>query len=1383
MELTPFAAHVAAFLLSVSLKTVLIFTVAGLVCLGLRRASAASRHLLWAVTLVSLLCLPVFCVLLPPLAAPVLPAPPQHQAVMADDVPQVQASIASPSRPATTPSTEANFVPVPAASRLSADDNAAANSVSPRVFAQKFNASEGKATPTASTQTLPVPSPSESKPALSAAPKPTSAEWLLAVWLIGMILVLSRTMLGLLGAVRLVRRSVAVASGPLAEAAEEARRKMGLKTLPSLRDGSLIAVPMTFGMIRPIVLLPAGAPDWPGERLQAVMLHELGHIKRRDWVTAMLAEVVCALYWFHPLVWLAARQLRAESEQACDDLVLTCGISPAEYAQHLLEVVRGLTGRRGSMPAVVTMACKQDITARIKTILANSKNRSAATGRGLAAGILAALVIVLPLAAVRPMAAAGSTDKAETKKAQPQTDAIPSPQVITVPGDTRSPKQISDWQRINQWRRTLLASHTSPWKATLPNGTCVYLTSLWALNGANAEKTWTPGGTLLSNYGGGSLPFYKHFRSTFYNVDTVLVFPSDSVRRQTRVAFGSTTAHPSYGTDLVTFNQNGLYFGSRRYINTGFQGVFPPAQQKTSLVVSLSMGPEAVLVGGSPLSGGTRRLATGEAVTLTKASLQANSGLTQVQFSLPSHFVRNESEYKIAAIDKEGLPIRIPGGSQSYPIFHGKSAIVRYAFQASKLPLDRIKEFRLTYRPSQTVVFRNVALHPNVATATASTQSATAAAQSATAAAQSATASQSALLPDGTQVRLVQITPVHAENRMNPYGPAWSPDGSPSQFRGVSPSEGFVNSPIEMLPGRNRFDTYGYARLDMVTTPRRNFDAGHALFVPHGSGHADITVPLATGPYAAVISGPLDRATFVKLSSGEGVKLSKMVVRPPANNPVGKRLGPAAEVDLTLPDRLLQGGDLIGYRLDALGADGKPIRLFGFSGPAVVYHGHGITRVAFDTRTAELARLKVSGFCFDRRAIHPVNFRNVALQPDIASAQSATASPPNSMANMSTATAPKNFDGTTWTQTAGDAGLKLVAVSDKPSNVHRWWRPDGTPFLYNWHEFGLNFEPSHHLYPEAFLKQWPVLIFRTAHKTDTDLVVIDGWHDPRAFRAKSPGPAEFFCIDKGGYMASSTDLLAKTPQSFSVRLRVSAGPWQVQENDILAGTRSGALASWEVSLLSSSQTGVSLHLTKVSSFQQVRLVAFDAQNHEHYPGTMTTSGNGYYQQFTLAVPFSQIKRFALMTRPYFYRDFYGIARQPVPVTQLASPVPLSPVPLPLLLGQGQARSLRHTAATTPIHEYSLVYLWLPDTSHPRRSHWRWVLHQGLGKIPHIDVEVNSLDAPPLTAYIKRLPSGSTIGLGWQFKKSDLVHKPSFTDLQRLCKSRLIGFDVLYLGSR
>ena len=122
-----------------------------------------------------------------------------------------------------------------------------------------------------------------------------------------------------------------------------------------LLKSGLRRMPMTWGVWPVRILLPEESESWLIERRRVVLLHELAHAKRWDYVTHMVAHLACALHWFNPLVWFAARQMVAEREQACDDLVLSRGAKPADYAEQVLAIGAGLLADQWSEHGAIAM--------------------------------------------------------------------------------------------------------------------------------------------------------------------------------------------------------------------------------------------------------------------------------------------------------------------------------------------------------------------------------------------------------------------------------------------------------------------------------------------------------------------------------------------------------------------------------------------------------------------------------------------------------------------------------------------------------------------------------------------------------------------------------------------------------------------------------------------------------------------------------------------------------------------------------------------------------------------------------------------------------------------------------------------------------------------
>lgn len=114
---------------------------------------------------------------------------------------------------------------------------------------------------------------------------------------------------------------------------------IGLRRRVRLLESEAGMSPHTWGVIHPRIVLPAQSRDWSSGQLENVLLHELGHIKRFDWLRLCLMRVAASVYWFNPLIWLAVRECRFEAERACDDFVLQAGGESTDYAEQLLELM------------------------------------------------------------------------------------------------------------------------------------------------------------------------------------------------------------------------------------------------------------------------------------------------------------------------------------------------------------------------------------------------------------------------------------------------------------------------------------------------------------------------------------------------------------------------------------------------------------------------------------------------------------------------------------------------------------------------------------------------------------------------------------------------------------------------------------------------------------------------------------------------------------------------------------------------------------------------------------------------------------------------------------------------------------------------------------
>ena len=235
--------------------------------------------------------------------------------------------------------------------------------------------------------------------------------WLVIAWAAGVAIVMASVVLGRVRVWWIARGSTALDHGEIPALLTALCGEMRIARPVCVRLCPDRVMPMVWGVTRPVVLLPAEAASWTPELRRDVLLHELAHVRRYDYLNQIVVRLACAVHWFNPLVWVAARRLRTERERACDDHVLETGASACDYAEHLVAVARRLRpAGRGTLG--VAMAGRSAFGERVAALLDAGRARGILTGGLLVRSGLGAACLVVPLAALHPDARpAGGLDE------------------------------------------------------------------------------------------------------------------------------------------------------------------------------------------------------------------------------------------------------------------------------------------------------------------------------------------------------------------------------------------------------------------------------------------------------------------------------------------------------------------------------------------------------------------------------------------------------------------------------------------------------------------------------------------------------------------------------------------------------------------------------------------------------------------------------------------------------------------------------------------------------------------------------------------------------------------------------------------------------------
>ena len=217
---------------------------------------------------------------------------------------------------------------------------------------------------------------------------------LLLLWCAGFVSVLSYWLFRLRGITAVARNAKTLQEGRECSALCRADEALNVSHLVRVARSDAVFEPGILGIFHPVLLLPAGITERLSDaQLDAVIVHELCHVRRRDNLAAALHMFVEALFWFHPLVWWLGARLLDERERACDEAVLRLGIDPQIYSESILKICEFYVESPLLCASGVTGS---SLKKRIEVIMRNRSPLLLSFPRKLLLGCALALALAIP---------------------------------------------------------------------------------------------------------------------------------------------------------------------------------------------------------------------------------------------------------------------------------------------------------------------------------------------------------------------------------------------------------------------------------------------------------------------------------------------------------------------------------------------------------------------------------------------------------------------------------------------------------------------------------------------------------------------------------------------------------------------------------------------------------------------------------------------------------------------------------------------------------------------------------------------------------------------------------------------------------------------------